>query len=108
MATLILPARSDVAFYDFEVDLEGRSYVFELRWNARAGLWFLTLRDAAGEVIVANRAVVLASRLTGGSADPRLPPGTIVAVDTGIENKDPGREDLGGRVLLVYAESTGA
>lgn len=105
MATLVLPAHSDSAFYDFEVDLEGRTYTVELRWNARSAAWYLTLRDAAGAILVAGRKVVLGAGLLGRSPAPGLPPGGIVAIDTSGADLDPGRNDLGTRVALVYYEA---
>lgn len=107
MATLVLPVRSDVPFYDFEIDLEGRTYRFEIRWNGRAEAWFLTIRNSAGDILVAGRKIVLGAGLAGRSRTEGLPPGVLVAVDTTDSDVDPGRYDLGRRVLLVYAESTG-
>lgn len=105
MATLVLPARSDLPFYDFGVDLEGSSFTFELRWNPRAGAWFLSVYDAAGDLLIAGRRVVLGVSLFGPNFDERLPPGFLCAIDTGTTGEDPGRDDLGGRVVLVYDES---
>jgi hypothetical protein len=106
MATLVLPARHDVPFFDFEVDLEGRTYTFTFRWNERAGAWFFTLRNATGTILVAGRKVVLGARLMGRSRDAALPPGALFAIDTAGTDVDPGRDDLGSRVLVVYSEST--
>lgn len=107
MATLILPANSDAPYYDFDVDLEGSSYTFEFYWNARSAAWFLTVYDATGDAIVAGRRVVLGVPLFGRSVDTRLPPGFLIAIDTGTTEEDPGRNDLGTRVVIVYVESTG-
>lgn len=107
MATLLLPVRHDVPYSDFEVELEGRSYTFETRWNERAGAWFLTVKDTAGVVLVAGRKMVLGAGLLGRSPDARLPPGGLLLVDTSGTEIDPGRDDLGERVVLAYYESTG-
>jgi hypothetical protein len=106
MATLILPARSDAAFYDFEVDLDERAFTIEIRWNARAGGWFLSLYDSAGVPLSMGRRIVLGANLLGHGVDPALPPGTLLAVDTTTQDSDPGRDDLGSRVLLAYVEAT--
>lgn len=107
MATLILPAHHAAPYYDFEVELEGRSYAFAFRWNERAGAWFMTVHDAAGIILVAGRKVVLGASLLGRSRNPALPPGGLVAIDTSGADIDAGRDDLGERVLVVYYESTG-
>lgn len=108
MATLILPAHHDAPFYDFEVDLEGRAYAFEFRWNERAAAWFMTVRDSLGNVLAAGRKVVLGAGLLGRTPDPRLPPGGVVAIDTSGRDQEAGRYDLGERVVIAYFESTGA
>jgi hypothetical protein len=110
VSTLVLPAHHDAPFYDFTVALEGRSYAFEIRWNARAGeagQWFITTRDADGVILVAGRAIVLAANLLGAGVSEALPPGTLLAVDTSSADTDPLFDDLGDRVLLAYVESTG-
>lgn len=108
MATLVLPARSDAPLYDFTADLEGASYTFELRWNDRDGFWFLSLSSRSGEQLVTGRKVVLGANILGRATDPRLPPGAVLAIDTTGQDQEAGRDDLGGRVQLVYVESTGA
>lgn len=102
-STLVLPTRVDVPHYDFSVDLDGRTYTLELRWNERAGAWFLSTYDAEGVPVVSGRKVVLYSPLLGHTVDPRRPPGELFAIDTTGSDLDPGRYDLGGRVLLVYS-----
>jgi len=108
MSTIVLPVTAEAPFYDLEVTLEGATYRLELRWNERAQAWFLALYDAAGDVLAAGRAVALGADLRGRSADARLPPGILLAVDTSGENRDAGRDDLGERVKLLYVESTGS
>jgi hypothetical protein len=105
MADLLIPVDSDAEFYDLSVDLDGRSYTFEVRWNTRAGAWFLATYDGAGELLVAPRRVVLGANLLGRGSDPRLPPGVLLAVDTSPARTDAGRTDLGTRVVIVYSEA---
>ncbi len=105
MATLILPAWSDFRHHEFNVDLDGASYAVELRWNARDGAWYFSLRDAEGAVLLSGRKVVLGAKLLGRGEDPRLPPGGLILFDTSGTNVDPGEDELGGRVLLIYVEA---
>jgi hypothetical protein len=107
MAILVLPVRSDLPAYAFQVTLEGALYRFEIRWNDRDGLWSLSLYDKAGVLLVAGRKIVLGASLLGRSVDARLPPGAVLAMDTSGANVDAGQNDLGGRVSLLYYESTG-
>lgn len=108
MATLVLPARTDgVPFYSFEVDLEDRSYAFELRWNERDAGWYLSVSSPDGTSLVSGRRVSVGASLLGESANEALPPGTLIAIDTTDSDTDPGRDELGSRVVLIYIESTG-
>lgn len=104
--SLVLPVGSDAPHYDFSSALEGKLLTFEVRWNERSGAWFLSLYDSTGEPIFSGRRVVLGTNLLGRSADSRLPPGTLIAYDTSGANLDAGRNDLGGRVQLLYVEAT--
>jgi len=94
-------------FYTFEVDLDERSYIFQLYWNTRANGWFLSLLDLEGVPLVSG------IRLTAGVA----PLTWFVNTDNGILGRlyvhdtsgahaDPGRYDLApdGRCVLIYFE----
>lgn len=105
MSTILLPADASAAHYDFSVALEGRTFGFEMRWNERSGAWFTTISRADGGVLAAGVRLVTGTRLLGRSADPELPPGALLVVDTSDEEREAGRNDLGTRVVLVYVEA---
>lgn len=88
-----------------QVLLDGREFVVELRWNERAGAWFMAVSDAEG-LILAGRRVVVDFPLLSRFASPRLPDGELFAIDTSGAGLDPGRDDLGSRVDLVYVEAS--
>jgi hypothetical protein len=102
----VLPAVSGVKHYDFSTDLEGSVYTFEIYWNERAEAWFLSVSDASGNAIVSGRKVVLGAPLLGRAVLSSGPPGRLIAVDMSKEDREPGLNDLGDRVQLVYFEST--
>lgn len=105
MAVLTLPVRTDEhPHYEFRTQLEGRTYAFELRWNSRAPAWYLTIKTADGEVLVATKLVV-GIPLTARASDRRLFPGELIAVDTSGGQKNPARGDLGNRVQVLYYEA---
>lgn len=59
---LELPLRTDVEHFSYSLELDGSTYGFELKWNARAGdtgAWFVTVSDASGVVLVAHRRLVV-------------------------------------------------
>lgn len=104
---ITLPTRTDRAFYDFEIELEGRTFLLELHWNERDSSWYLKIcaAEAPDVPILAGRKIVLGFPLLGRFRDSRLPPGEITALDTSGRNQAPGLADLGDRVLLIYSEA---
>jgi hypothetical protein len=106
MSIQIMPTRTDLPHYEVSVELEGTTYVFEFRWNARASGWFMTIKTQAEEVLVTGRRVVLNSPLLRQYKNRLgLPPGNLLAVDTTGANQEAGLKDLGSRVLLLYFEA---
>lgn len=107
MATFVLPVPAPApAFFAFTVELDGRAVVVELRWNERAASWFLSLAERGGVALLAGRRVVADAPLVGRlRARDGVPPGELVAVDTGGRGEDPDRADLGTRVQLIYIEA---
>jgi hypothetical protein len=101
---LELYVRNDEPHYSYQTDLDGETYGFELRWNTRDSGWYLTIRDAEENVLLAGIRLVVGFPLLRRFRDFRLPPGELEAVDTNTTGQaaDPGLADLGQRVLLVY------
>jgi hypothetical protein len=62
------------------------------------------IRDVNGVRLLSGRRVVVSLPLLARLRDPRLPAGELTAVDTTGANADPGVNDLGGRVRLLYFE----
>lgn len=104
MASVALPIIAGRAWYDYRVSLSGTKYTVELRWNSRSEHWTLSLYTADGDPIVVGRRVVVGIPLFRRYRDDRLPAGTLVAVDTTDREQDPGFNDLGNRVQLVYLD----
>ena len=97
-----IPTRSDLPFYDLQVTLDGVTYTLEFRWNVRAAGWFMAILDAEGvNVLRAGIRLVANWPLEAYRAD-RQPRGVLMALDTSSSGLDPGRDDLGDRVQLVY------
>lgn len=103
MATVKIPLRNDLPWYSLSVELSGKTYGLELRWNEVAAAWFLSLSDASNVAIVSGLRLVIGWPLAKRYADARLPPGTFVAIDTTGKGLDPTRNDLGTRVELYYS-----
>jgi hypothetical protein len=105
MSTYALPVLSGVPWQEWDVELEQRTYRCELRWNDRAGGWFLSLSDSLGVRIVSSQKVVLDFPLTRRVADARVFPGLLMAHDSSGASSPPTLADLGTRVALLYFDS---
>lgn len=99
---VVIPIVADVPDFDLQVELDGTTYTLEFQWNERDEGWYLTTKTAEDDIIVAGRRVVLDMPLLSRFADDRLPDGVLVAIDTSGTGAEPGYEDLGRRVLLLY------
>jgi hypothetical protein len=100
--SVTIPLRSDLPFFEFEVELDEVTYGLSFKWNAAAEAWFLALKSSEDEVILAGTKVTVDWPVGSRNADPRIPPGVLVFLDTAGRQQDPGRTDLGDRVLLLY------
>ncbi len=104
--------QQDVAHFGFAVELDSITYQLSFRWNARAGRWFLDVRDGDGNALRLGVAMIPdapllrrfglgdASRRTRSSTRPI--PGELMLVDTHGFGADPGFEDLGRRHRLYH------
>jgi len=101
MAYFQIPTQTDSDNYEFQLSLEGSAYTFIFVWNYRESCWEISIADIAYGIAIRIGVDVLASIPIIGK-----PPGRLVAGDTSGQGLDPGLEDLGGRVVLLYEEST--
>lgn len=100
---LVLPTSfGGDARYTFDCDLDNVTYQFEMEWNDRDSGWYMSISNSDGEPLVTGRRVVLNYPLTNIYRDPRLPAGSLVAIDSSGTDTEPGLLDLGDRVKLVY------
>lgn len=107
MASIVIPTRKDIARYSLEVELGGEPFALGFEWNDRAGAWFFSLATVDGVVLAAGRRVSVGMPLLFRGASPLLPRGDIEAVDTSGTGRDPGFDELGTRVRLLFLEVAG-
>lgn len=100
--SVTIPLRTDLPHYDLQVELDGATYGLEFLWNPRSEAWSMTISSADGTVLAAGLRVVVDWAIGKRLKDATLPPGVFMAQDTSGERRDPGLEDLGRRVLLLY------
>lgn len=79
------------------------SYTFDVRWNTRDNAWRFDMYDPSGILMVAGVKIVLNVPLGRRSTHPFFNRDAIVAMDTSLENLDPGFDDIGpGRRVRVF------
>lgn len=108
MSVFILPLDSVDPAYTVDVDLSGTIYRLTFVWTARTSLWTMDIGTPdAEEPIAAGMPVMVDWDMMSQHTDTRLPPGIILALDTGGNSVNPGEFDLGARVILVYDDGLG-
>lgn len=99
----VLPLVPSVGDYTFTTTINGNTYNFRVRWNARASLWFIDVADPSNVPIASGIAVVLGEPLGISFAytDPFMT-GRFFARDTTGANREATFDDLGLRVIVEY------
>jgi hypothetical protein len=104
MSTRLIRITGTTGKFQQVVPLEGETYTFLFRWNARASRWFLTIRDDAGADLITGKKIVADVPFHPHETNENLPPGQIRILDVSGEGADPGLRDLGKRVVLMYVD----
>ena len=105
MAIIEIPTRNDLDAYEFKIDLDAKTYGFDIQWNPRSERWYLTVLDSNDAVLLSGLALTVNSSLIRRFANPLLPPGRLFLLDTSERGEECGRGDLGSRCLLLYEEA---
>src|ERR1700749_78717 len=102
MTAQVLPVTSDVEHYTFQTVLSDTLFGFRFDYSQRDDHWYMSLYDDSGVAILEGLRVTLGAFYLYRVATLRRPAGVIMAFDTTNKNLDPGRNDLGGRVRLLF------
>lgn len=105
MAIIQIPLRNDLDAYDFSIDLNGRTYNFDIAYNTRSSVWSLTISNADLVQLVGGIPLVVNSDLVNRFHREALPPGFLMLYDTSGSNQECGKNDLGDRCVLLYQEA---
>ena len=105
MAIVEIPTQNDLAAYSYEIELDGKMYMFEFMYIQRIKRWVFNIYNENKELLVAGLTLHTNANLRGRFTDPNLPPGLFVCLDTEGANKSAERDDLGVRVKLMYQET---
>ena len=82
--------------------LDGTIYNILTRWNGREAAWYLDVLTQGGSPLVVGLKVLPFVSLLLPYADPRLPPGWLMAVNLDGSGERPTRGGLGSETLLYY------
>ena len=107
MAYQQLPLVPSTPNYRFATTLDGTSYVFDVRWNARDEAWYLDVYDQNETLIRAGVKIVLGALLGRRSVDPAFPDGLLIATDLSGEGREATFDDLGTRVVVIFTPRGG-
>lgn len=100
---LVIPTSTDPLFSQVTT-LAGRDYILTFAWNLRESAWYLDIADQDGVVLAASLKLTVNYPLLARRTDPRLPAGVIYPLDRSGAGIDPGLDDLGTRVVLMFIE----
>lgn len=91
------------------VQLAGREYSLALRWSDFEGCFYLTISNAAGDVLVSHLRVVSQLRLIAGVGPlDSMPAGELSVLDGSPRPSDPTLTSLGDAHSLVFVEGVAA
>jgi len=88
--------------------LENEEYIFAIHFNQRSPAWYLTI-EKNGEIIVRESKIIAGYNLLDSAISAEKLPGSLYLYDVDLQTSlgnDPGINDLGDRIILVYEEKT--
>ena len=104
MTPLEIPIIADVPLFEIRTTLDGREFLLLFDWNDRESRWYLSIESINHEQLARGIKLLSNRPLLRKKVDPRLPSGSLVAIDTTETGVPAGFADLGSRVRLIYFE----
>lgn len=97
-----LPLVASIPNYRVGITLDGTSFLFDVRWNAREDAWFFDVLTEDETELRTGIKIVLGAALGKRTANPDYPPGLLLASDLSGEQREATFDDLGIRVAVYY------
>ncbi len=106
MADFIIPIQSGIPLLNFDVDLSGELFTFELQYNKREDSWYVNLLNADTQepIRMGVKVVVNQSLFNTLRDEEKRPKGQLVAINNISAGDDPKFLELGDNVNLLYSE----
>lgn len=105
MAIIQIPADAIEASYSLRTQLDGIDVLLRFEWNDRMERWKISFYTPTDEPLLVGIPMQINLELIERFEIPGLPPGQLLLFDTSEKNLECGRDDLGGRCLLLYNEA---
>lgn len=87
---------------EMSISFNGRIWRLRFRWNTRDQSWSMDVLDAERTPVLLGVKVVSDWLLLRRYAQDELLEVDIVSVDTSGQAEEPGRDDLGARVMVLF------
>lgn len=99
---IILPVQPSLGAFNFTASIDDVQYRFTFRWNSTEAAWFMDVAEFDGTAILNGVKIVCGVYLGRHSNHPLLLNGVFVARSNAPVHRDPGFDDLGVTVQLLY------
>lgn len=98
---IAIPFLKSDSHYNLAVPIDDQQIIFYVRWNSRDQAFYLDMYEPDDTIIELNIKVVTGIPLAKRSIHPFFCDHTMTAIDTSGEGRNPGFDELGGRVQVV-------
>lgn len=105
MAVVEMPVRSDVKAYEFQIELDGVIYTLKFHFNSRAERWVMDIADFGGTELITGLFLLTNIDLNAQFVGEDIPPGRFILIDETGAERNPGFDDLGNDIKLLYEEA---
>lgn len=99
---VLVPLEQSNPDYEFLTSIENVTYLFRVRWNARAAAWYMDLMTEDGTSIRMGMKIVLGAMFGVRSPSALFPAGVFMASDMSQQNLDAGLDDMGTRIQVFF------
>jgi len=101
MPLFIIPVDNQNPDFTFYTNLEDSTYFFRMRWNTRAGKWFMDILNDQNEAIVQSVAIVQGIDYFE-LVQEKVPVGKLFFSNLPDPTADCGRNDLGENFEMFF------
>jgi len=102
MTAIQIPFNTSLPDQQLSVDLGDTTFIFRIKWNTTAQLWFLSMFDDESRAIFEGLAFVNGLNFFEAITDARIPVGVLFPFNYDDSSSDCGRLDLNESVFLIY------